>query len=62
MAPILPAAGIFAAGKKESLAGQVVGAEPSTRVDVFVNMGIIHRLREMLDVMCSDICDRNQDL
>ena len=39
-----------------------VGAEPSTRVDVFVNMGIIRWLREMLDVMCSDICDRNQDL
>ena len=32
-----------------------VGAEPSTRVDVFVNMGIIRRLREMLEVMCSDI-------
>ena len=29
---------------------------------MFVIMGIIRRLREMLDVMCSDICDRNQDL
>ena len=49
-------------GYKASPADLAVGPEPPTRVDVFVNMGIIRRLREMLDVMCSDICDRNQDL
>ena len=49
-------------GYEASPADLAVGPEPSTRVDVFGNMGIIRRLREMLDGMCSDICDRNQDL
>ena len=49
-------------GSWASPADLAVGPEPSIRVDVFANMGIIRRIREMLDVMCSDICDRNQDL
>ena len=41
---------------------RAVGPEFSTRMDVFVNMRINRRLRELLDVMCSDVCDRSKDL
>ena len=37
-------------------------AELSAGTDVFVNVRIDRRLREMLDVMFSDVCDRSKDL
>ena len=39
-----------------------VGPELSTGTDVFANVRIIRRLREMLEVMFSDVCDRSKDL
>ena len=59
---ILPAARIFAAGWKVSLAGLSVNLELSTGADVFVNMRINHGLCDLLDVMFSDVCNGRKDL
>ena len=44
------------------MAGLAVGPVLSTGTDVFVNMRINRGLREMLDVMFSDVCDRSKEL
>ena len=52
----------LAGGWKASPADLAVGPELSPRTDVFVNVRINRGLREMLDVMFSDVCDRSKDL
>ena len=52
----------LAGGWKASPADLAVGPELSPGTDVFVNARINRRLREMLDVMFSDVCDRSKDL
>ena len=52
----------LAGGWKASPPDLAVGPELLPGTDVFVNVRIDRRLREMLDVMFSDVCDRSQDL
>ena len=52
----------LAGGWKASPAGLAVGPELSPGMDVFVNVRINRRVREMLDVRFSDVCDRSNDL
>ena len=52
----------LAGGWKASPADLAVGPERSPGMDVFVNVRINRGLREMLDVMFSDVCDRSKDL
>ena len=52
----------LAGGWKASPADLAVDPERSPGTDVYVNVIINSRLREMLNVMFSDVCDRRKDL